>query len=159
MKTLLTTALLASAMSLTGCISVIDSGNNDGAYSNFDGVSASDKRKIEAAVYDYFDGQGEADFTRLSRAFDDGAAMFGVRENDQGEEYLRVWPDMNKVIERWGNNPNPHGERDSAILDMKVTDGRIATVHFKSADRFYDVLTLVKIDGDWKIASKVFVSQ
>ena len=27
------------------------------------------------------------------------------------------------------------------------------------ADRFYDVLTLVKIDGDWEIAAKVFVSQ
>jgi hypothetical protein len=85
--------------------------------------------------------------------------MFGVRENDQGDEYLRVWPDMNQVLKNWGSNANPHGERDSEILDMEVTDGRIATVHFRSADRFYDVLTLVKIDNEWTIASKVFVSQ
>jgi len=49
-----------------------------------DGVSSSDKRKIEAAVYDYFDGQGEADFARLDRAFNENAAMFGVREDDNG---------------------------------------------------------------------------
>lgn len=159
MKTLLTTALIATSFSLTGCISVIDSGNNDGAYSNFDGISSSDKRKIEAVVYDYFDGQGEADFDRLDRAFNENAAMFGVRTSDSGNEYVRVWPDMNKVIKNWGDNPNPAGDRDSAILDMHVTDGRIATVHFRSADRFYDTLTLVKVNGDWEIAAKVFVNQ
>jgi len=53
----------------------------------------------------------------------------------------------------------PAGERDSAILDLHVTDGRIATVHFRSADRFYDTLTLVKVNGDWEIAAKVFVNQ
>ncbi len=158
-KTVLSSAFIALSLGLTGCISVIDASDSKDARVSYSSVNPSDMRKIEAAVYDYFDGQGLADYDRLDRAFNDNAAMFGVRENESGDEYLRVWPDMNAVLKRWGDNPNPHGERESEILSVDVTDGRIATVHFKSADRFYDVLTLVKIDGDWEIAAKVFVSQ
>ena len=124
-----------------------------------DPISATDKTAISAAVMDYFEGQGEASFERLDRAFNDNASMFGVAKNDAGEAYLRVWPDMNEVIKRWGANDNPPGERDGEILHMNVVDGRIATVQFRSADRFYDALTLVKIDGQWQIAAKVFVRQ
>jgi len=159
MKTILTTALIAASLSFTGCISVIDASDGDDFKFSYTSMSSIDERKIRVAVYDYFDGQGNADFARLDRAFDKGAAMFGVRENDEGEDYLRVWPDMNGVLQSWGSNATPAGERESEIIDISVTDGRIATVHFKSADRFFDALTLVKMNGDWKIASKVFVSQ
>jgi len=158
MKNVILTALIGGALVLTGCVSVIDSGNAV-TEPTFSKISSMDKRKIEAAVYDYFDGQGQASFERLDRAFSDKAAMYGVRKGENGNEYLRVWPDMNKVIQGWGSNKNPAGDRDSEILAMNVTDGRIATVHFRSADRFYDVLTLVKIDGEWEIATKVFVNQ
>lgn len=165
MKTLLKTgAMIAASLAMTGCISVVEAGNNDresysGVTTAYAPVTKADERMIKAVVYDYFDGQGEASFARLDRAFADNASMFGVAEDDNGNEFVRVWPDMNKVIENWSSNPNPVGARDSDIISMAVTDGRIATVHFRSADRFYDVLTLVKVDGDWEIASKVFVNQ
>lgn len=122
--------------------------------------SMSDRAKIKAAVMDYFDGQGEASFERLDRAFNDDASMFGVMTNDDGEAYLRVWPKMSDVIVNWSQNPNPDADpRDGEILSIDVADDRIATVLFRSTDRFYDALTLVKIDGEWEIASKVFVRQ
>ena len=165
MKTLLTTGvLIAVSFAMTGCISVVEAGNNDrqnysGVTTAYAPVTKSDERKIKAAVYDYFDGQGDASFIRLDRAFADNASMFGLATDENGDDYNRVWPDMNEVIENWASNPNPVGGRDSDIISMAVTDGRIATVHFRSADRFYDVLTLVKVNGEWEIASKVFVNQ
>ena len=120
-----------------------------------------DKAAIKAAVYDYFHGQGEASEERLFRAFAaEHASMVGVVQNDDGEEALRSWKDMSDVLSRWAGNDNPPGgDRDGEILDMHITDGRIATVVFRSTDRFYDALTLAKIDGEWKIIAKAFVLQ
>lgn len=122
--------------------------------------SFSDRTKIKAAVMDYFEGQGQGSFERLDRAFNDEASMFGVTKNDDGEDYLRVWPKMSDVIVNWSETPRPDAPaRDGEIMNIDVADGRIATVMFRSTDRFYDALTLVKIDGQWEIASKVFVRQ
>ncbi len=120
-----------------------------------------DHAAIEAAVFDYFHGQGEASEERLFRAFAaEYASMVGVVKNDDGEEMLRAWKDMNEVLTNWSANENPPGgDRDGEILDMHVVDGRIATVIFRSADRFYDALTLAKLDGEWKIIAKAFVLQ
>lgn len=120
-----------------------------------------DKAAIEAAVLDYFHGQGEASAERLNRAFaSDHATMVGVLKNDDGEELIRSWKDMNEVIANWSSNDNPPGgARDGEILDMHVVDGRIATVLFRSTDRFYDALTLAKVNGQWKIIAKAFVLQ
>ncbi|MEM8770965.1 MAG: nuclear transport factor 2 family protein [Pseudomonadota bacterium] len=116
---------------------------------------------IEAAVFDYFHGQGEASAERLNRAFAaEHATMVGVVKNDAGEEMIRSWKDMDTVLSNWAANDNPPGtERSGEIMHMHVQDGRLAVVVFRSADRFYDALTLAKIDGDWKIIQKAFVLQ
>ncbi|MEL7487930.1 MAG: nuclear transport factor 2 family protein [Pseudomonadota bacterium] len=122
---------------------------------------AEDKEAIKAAVYDYFHGQGEASEERLFRAFAaEHASMVGVVKNDAGEEMIRSWKDMSGVLSNWASNDNPPGgERDGEILDLHIQDGRIATVLFRSTDRFYDALTLAKVDGEWKIIAKAFVLQ
>ncbi|GJL95712.1 MAG: hypothetical protein DHS20C05_21170 [Hyphococcus sp.] len=123
--------------------------------------ASEDKAAIKAAVMDYFHGQGEASEERLFRAFAaDHATMVGVTKNDAGEDAIRSWKDMNEVLTNWASNENPPGgDRDGEILDMHITDGRIATVIFRSADRFYDALTLAKVNGEWKIIAKAFVLQ
>ncbi len=120
-----------------------------------------DRAAIEAAVMDYFDGQGEASAERLNRAFArDIVSMVAATKNDQGVVELRAFKDMGPVLDRWAANGNPPGAgRDHEILDMHIQDGRIATVVFRYADRFYDALTLIKIDGEWKIVAKAFVEQ
>lgn len=122
---------------------------------------AEDKAAIEAAIEDYFDGIGAADEERLNRAFAaDKAAMVGVVKNDDGSRALMAFPDMEKVIANWTGDPNPEGiGRDGEILDMKIVDGQIAMVMFRYKDEYYDVLTLVKLDGVWKIATKTFVQR
>ena len=120
-----------------------------------------DKAAIENAIEDYFDGIGAADATRLNRAFAaENAAMVGVIKHQDGVRELKSWPDMEAVIANWAGNENPEGTgRDGEILDMKIVDGSIAMVMFRYKDEYYDVLTLVKVDGVWKIATKTFVQR
>lgn len=152
--------ITAAVLALSGCVSIQATETSLDLDNGKTSASLSDRVLIKAAVMDYFEGQGEGSFKRLDRAFNDEASMFGVSRNDEGEEYLRVWPKMSDVIVNWSQNPNPDAEpRDGEILSIDVADDRIATVLFRSTDRFYDALTLVKIDGQWEIASKVFVRQ
>lgn len=120
-----------------------------------------DEEGIRAAVFDYFNGQTVASAEQLNRAFvADNATMVGLMRAQDGTETLRTWRDMNEVITNWSANPNPAAPaRDGEILDMHITDGRIATVIFRSTTQFYDALTLMKIDGQWRIVAKAFIRQ
>lgn len=120
-----------------------------------------DKQAIKAAVFDYFHGQGEGSHERLSRAFNtDNATMVGVQRNDSGQENVRSWKDMGEVVTDWSAKPNPNGgDRDGEIISMDVVDDRLAVVLFRSQDRFYDALTIGKVNGTWEILSKVFIAQ
>lgn len=122
---------------------------------------SADHAAIKAAVMDYFDGQGEASAERLNRAFArDIASMVGAVKNDDGVVELQAYKNMGDVLDRWTSNENPPGAgRDHEILDLHIVDGRLATVMFRFEDRFYDALTLAKIDGQWKIVAKAFVEQ
>ena len=119
------------------------------------------KAAIKAAVFDYFHGQGEANAERLNRAFAaEQATMVGVRRDDSGRESIVAWKDMTEVLANWSANDNPPGtDREGEILAMEIVDDRLAVVLFRSADRFYDALTLVNVDDEWKIIQKAFVLQ
>lgn len=119
-----------------------------------------DKVAIEGVIQDYFDGIGAADAERLNRAFAaPTAAMVGLSKTREGVE-LRAWKEMETVIANWAENTEPEGAgRDGEIIDMIVADGRIATVMFRYKDEYYDVLTLLKVDGVWKIVTKTFVER
>lgn len=120
-----------------------------------------DKQAIRAAVFDYFHGQGEASAERLFRAFDaENSTMVGVVRGENGAESVRSWKNMTDVLNNWASNENPPGgDRDGEIISMNMVDDRLAVVLFRSADRFYDALTLGKVDGQWKIIAKAFVLQ
>lgn len=113
---------------------------------------------VSAAVYDYFGGQTERSAERLNRAFAAEAPMIGVRPNDDGELAVTVW-EMKNVLPNWAKGDPAPEPRKGRILSVNIVDDRIATVMFDSDGRFYDALTLAKIDGQWKIIAKAFVLQ
>lgn len=123
-------------------------------------LGAEDRAGIETAVWDYFHGQGMGDAARMNRAFlTEHAAMVGVRRNAEGE-YVDSNEDMGAVIASWSRTQNPNGgSRDGEILSIDVVDGRLAVVLFRSTTRYYDALTLIKVDGAWRIVSKAFVTR
>ena len=123
------------------------------------GPATSDHDAVTAAVFDYFDGQGEASLERLERAFaSETAQMLTVAENEDGTPYVRVW-NMADVLPRWASGDPAQTPRTGKILSMNVVDGRLATVVFDSNGRFFDILTLAKVGDRWKIINKAFVRQ
>ncbi len=120
--------------------------------------ASDDEAKITAAVMDYFEGQGEASHERLSRAFHPKSRMMGPSKNKEGKIELRLW-EMTPTIGRWGNGKPAKGERIGKILNMHIMDNRLASVSFDSNGRFFDLLTLAKLDGEWKIINKAFIRQ
>jgi len=128
---------------------------------NVQADKATDTIAIEAAVNDYFQGQGEANKERLFRAFAaDNATMVGVVKDDNGKEIIKSWKDMNSVLNKWAANENPAGGNlDGEILSLDIVDERLAVVLFRSTNRFYDALTLAKVNHEWKIIGKSYVLQ
>jgi hypothetical protein len=124
-------------------------------------VKEADKVAIEAAVNDYFQGQGEASKERLFRGFvAEHATMVGVVKDDEGKEVVKSWKDMTSVLNKWASNKKPvGGNRDGEILSLNVVDDRLAVVLFRSTTRFYDALTLTKVDKEWKIIGKSYILQ
>ncbi len=122
--------------------------------------TSEDTPAITTAVFDYFHGQGEASEERMNRAFaTEHAKMAGVYKDKEGNEYIKSF-DMAKIIPNWAANKNPvGGTRDGEILNIEIVDDRLAVVTFRSTDRFYDALTLVKVNGKWKIVAKAFIRQ
>ncbi len=120
---------------------------------------ADDSDQIKAAVMDYFEGQGEASRERLDRAFETNVAdMLTIAKNDNGEDYIREW-DMADVVVRWSEGEPVTEPRVGRIMNMQIIDGRLASVTFDSNGMFYDLLTLAKVNGQWKIINKAFIRQ
>jgi len=86
--------------------------------------------------------------------------MVGVVKDDNGNEIIKSWKEMNSVLNKWAANKNPvSGDRDGEILSMNIVDDRLAVVLFRSTTRFYDALTLAKLNNEWKIIGKSYVLQ
>jgi hypothetical protein len=112
--------------------------------------------QIAGALQDYFDGLYRSDTRLLARIFHPKAvyacATSGELVRMTMDEYFRV------VDAR----PSPAGlgePRRDEVVSIELAGPSTAFVHARCAigvKRFTDFLTLVRLDGQWRILSKVF---
>ncbi|MCR9255963.1 MAG: nuclear transport factor 2 family protein [Alphaproteobacteria bacterium] len=116
-----------------------------------------DRTAIEAAMQAYFDclWTGNADLWR-HKAFHPQAHMYGIMDGE-----AKDWP-IGEVCDRIDARPSSKDfgtERQDHVLAIDMTSPTSALVKCEVAvlDKYYrDLLTFLKIDGDWKIISKTF---
>jgi hypothetical protein len=114
-------------------------------------AAGNDLYAIRAAVFDYFEGINEASLERLQRAFHPGAFL----KSPAADGSLKIEP-IAHAIERWVSaEPHP---REGYIRSLEIVEGRLARVVFDFNGRYIDFLTLVKLQGRWKIIDKAFVA-
>ncbi|MBN3521500.1 nuclear transport factor 2 family protein [Algoriphagus lutimaris] len=113
--------------------------------------SANDRDLIVNTVQLYFEGMMERDKSKLEAAFIPEARLIGFR----GEHFTIT------SFESWAEGTSKGEPRNSIdfkneIVSIRV-QGNAASVEtelYWPGIYYYDFLTLLKIDGDWKIVNK-----
>lgn len=110
---------------------------------------------VTACVTDYFEGMYFRDFDRLTKAFHVDAKLYGYRDGTFTILSLADW--FNRVSSR--PIPAENGEPfDMSIesIDLTVNVGCVKVRDLYMGLLFTDYLGIAKIDGRWKIMSKIF---
>ena len=124
-------------------------------------MSEQTQADIKAVLYDkYLGGQKQGEAALLQSAFHPDSIMFRPDKTEGSKTSLRKWTDMHSVVAGWAEKANPGLDyKDYEILSINAVDERMAVVLFKFNSSVYDAMTLVKVDGEWQIAAKVYIKQ
>ncbi len=120
-------------------------------FCNLLSAQESDYALVERTVSYYLDGGTNNDFDTLKKAFHETASMKYIG----GEGYTEV-----NAIEFFGERmkPGPKQDRKTRIASIDIA-GNSANAKLEieyPTFTFIDYMNLIKIDGEWKIVSKIF---
>lgn len=136
MKILLTLLLLCTTLSV------------------FAQTSNSDYTDVEKTVNYYLEGGTNNDFETLAKAFHPNATMKYI--TDAGYQEVNALDFFKK-----GMKPGPKQNRKTRVAQIDIT-GHAASARLEidyPTFTFIDYMNLLKIDGEWKIVSKIFYRQ
>ncbi len=115
-------------------------------------IMVSDYEEIIATVRKYTEGCKKGDTALMRQAFDKGAVMYGYLN---GQLYDGSIDNLYAAVDALGGDENA-----KTRIDVLAVEGTAATVRVTLEDwhqiAFTDYHSLLKIDGEWKIAAKVF---
>ena len=120
-------------------------------FCNLLSAQESDYALVEKTVSYYLDGGTNNDFDTLKKAFHGTATMKYIG----GEGYTEV-----NALEFFGSRmkPGPKQDRKTRIASIDIA-GNSANAKLEieyPTFTFIDYMNLLKIDGEWKIVSKIF---
>jgi len=121
-------------------------------------MNADDRQAIEQTIQTYFDGLYEGDADKLASVFHATSALTYEQDGQLVVLPLAQW--LKAVRER----PAPKAKglaRDDAILLIDQSGPTTAFVKVKCQmppRYFTDYLSLLKVDGRWQVAQKVFAT-
>ena len=107
---------------------------------------------ITEVVQQYIEGAKVGSGERMKPAFHEDATIFGYIGPD-----LLAGP-IQQLFD-WTDDNGPAAELEARIASIDPTE-TVATVRLEldnwTGNRFTDLFTLLKVDGQWKIINKVF---
>jgi len=109
-----------------------------------------DFQLVEKTLNYYLEGGLNNDYETLSKAFHETATMKSITDGYQETNALNFF--------RKKLQPGPKQNRTSRIASIHVS-GNAASAHIEieyPTYIFLDYMNLLKIDGEWKIVSKIF---
>lgn len=117
-------------------------------------AQGADLQAVQQTVNYYLEGGTNNDFATLKKAFHETATMKYITD----EGYKEV-----NAIEFFGSvmKPGPKQNRETRIANVDIT-GHAASARLEieyPTFSFIDYMNLLKIDGEWKIVSKIFYKQ
>ena len=138
---------LLAAVVIAGVGSIIYAGT---------GTSA-DYASVHAVIDSYFEGARTATSAPFEKAWElENGRIVLVRQKDGVDGVVSV--PIRDAIKRWTSKPAE--ESWGKVLSIDIVDGRMAAAIVEMLYRghvYIDLLSLYKINGDWKIVNKTFV--
>ena len=116
----------------------------------------SDLESIKAAIHNYFDGVREGDRSKLETAFAPSDAHMKYLATENGVDAVQSWQD-GVVFDRLTDNPD--ASLKGEILSINIYNPKAAFVTFDFNGQFVDGFQLVKMNGQWRIVNKLYVSK
>ena len=118
-----------------------------------------DERAIRRHIEQYyFEGVRHADTAAAHRAFHPVAVMYSVRDGRLAERSVPDW--LTAIAERGTKSPGPDAVQ-RRIVSVDVT-GSAATAKLELVGPdavITDYMSLLKVDGEWKIVNKTFYAE
>jgi hypothetical protein len=118
-----------------------------------------DVAELEQLAKTYLDGLYEGDTQKLGSVFLPTSALTQIVDGKVAIAECGPW------LERVGSRPSPESsglERHDHILAIDVVGPTLAHLKIKCAmpPRFFtDLLSCLKVDGRWRVAQKVFMTE
>lgn len=118
-----------------------------------------DRTAIEAVIQTYLDGLYEGDADKLAQAFHETSALASEQDGAISVMPRAAW------LEAVRGRPSPRSRdlpRHDEILTIDQSSPTTAFVKLRCAipPRFFtDYLSLLKVDGRWQVAQKVFATR
>ncbi len=118
-----------------------------------------DKELIHKMLSNYVEGWREGDEAKLRSVFalDEGRVVWIATAD--GKEKLQAMT-FEKIVQRGKKQPAYGLEWD--ILALDIIDGRLAVAKLEISRKggsYVDILTCHKIEGQWRIVNKAFVTR
>lgn len=123
-------------------------------------MTANDVSSIACVVRSYLDGLYEGDAAKIAASFHPTSALTSVTDDGQ----LQILP-RDQWLDKVRGRPSPKAQglsRHDEVLSIDLVGPTMAYVKLKCAipPRFFtDQLSLLKIDGRWQIAQKIFMTE
>ncbi len=122
--------------------------------------AGTDEKAIRAIIADYVQGWREADPKRLSRVFalEEGRVLWLAERSGKQVLASRTFE---KILQR-PRKAQPEYGLEWEVLDLDVIDGKLASAKVRISRRggsYIDLLLLHKIEDEWRIVTKTFVSR
>lgn len=108
---------------------------------------------VRAAIQHYFDGHATGDGEHFRKAFHPEARLLFIRDGK-----FTIWPVADYIARAPGKAADDEAQRKRWIETIDIV-GDAATVKLVldyPSVRFTDYMTLLKVDGEWKIVNKSF---
>jgi hypothetical protein len=119
-------------------------------------AQTSDEQGVRAAVSQYFRGHATNDPSEMRKAFLPTAHIEGIRDGK-----FVSWTVDEYASGRPGKPASDEGTRKRTIdrVDISGTAAMVSATLVHGPTTFTDYFVLLKVNGEWKIANKVYSSR
>jgi len=115
-----------------------------------------DRQAIERTVQLYFDGMMDRNLSKLQEAFHPEARLIGYR----GDNFtVTSFADWSTATSKGDKRDKSKFENNLLDVEVKGNTALAKTELFWPGIYYYDFLTLIKIDGEWKIVHKTWYEE